>query len=87
VNPPPVILGNPTLELRNSDGTLLVFNNDWHDNPAQAAEINAAGLAPGSDLEAAIAEELSPGLYTVLLAGLNNGTGVGLVEIYDLGGL
>jgi hypothetical protein len=30
---------------------------------------------------------LPPGLYTVLLAGLNNGTGIGLVEIYDHGGL
>jgi hypothetical protein len=29
---------------------------------------------------------LPPGLYTALLAGLNNGTGVGLVEVYDRGG-
>jgi hypothetical protein len=28
---------------------------------------------------------LSPGLYTALLAGRNGGTGVGLVEVYDLG--
>ncbi len=28
---------------------------------------------------------LPPGLYTAMLAGLNNGTGVGLVEVYDLG--
>jgi hypothetical protein len=28
---------------------------------------------------------LPPGPYTALLAGLNDGTGVGLVEVYDLG--
>jgi hypothetical protein len=27
---------------------------------------------------------LSPGLYTALLAGVSNGTGIGLVEVYDL---
>jgi hypothetical protein len=80
------VLANPTLEMRDSNGTLLVFNNDWQDDPAQAAEITAAGLAPGSALEPAIAATLPPGLYTALLAGLNNGTGFGLVEIYDRGG-
>ena len=79
------MLADPTLELRNSDGTLLASNNDWQDNPAQAAELISAGLAPGSNLEAAIATTLPPGLYTALLAGLNNGTGVGLVEVYDRG--
>jgi hypothetical protein len=81
----PNALADPTLELRNSDGTLLASNNDWQDNPAQAAELIAAGLAPGSNLEAAIATTLPPGLYTALLAGLNNGIGVGLVEVYDRG--
>jgi hypothetical protein len=80
------VLANPTLELRNSDGTLLVSNNDWQDNPVQAALITAAGLAPSNNLESAIAATLPPGLYTALLAGLNSGTGNGLVEVYDLGG-
>ena len=60
-------------------------NNDWQDDPAQAAIITAAGLAPTNNLESGIAATLSPGLYTALLAGLNNGTGVGLVEVYDRG--
>jgi hypothetical protein len=79
-------LANPTLELRNGNGALLIANDDWQDNPAQAAELTAAGLAPTNDLESGIATTLPPGLYTALLAGLNNGTGVGLVEVYDLGG-
>jgi hypothetical protein len=82
----PNALADPTLELRDSNGTLLTSNNDWQDNPSQAAELTAAGLAPTNPLESGIAATLSPGLYTALLAGLNNGTGVGLVEVYDRGG-
>ena len=78
-------LADPTLELRDSNGTLIRADNDWQDNPAQAALIMAAGLAPTNPLEAAIAETLAPGPYTALLAGLNDGTGVGLVEVYDRG--
>ena len=76
-------LANPTLELRDNNGALLVSNNDWQDNPAQAAELIAAGLAPTNPLESGIAATLPPGLYTALLAGLNNGTGIGVVEVYD----
>jgi len=79
------VLANPTLELRDANGLLIFANNDWQDNAAQATEITAAGLAPNSDLESAIAATLPPGLYTALLAGLNNGTGIGVVEIYDRG--
>ena len=78
-------LADPTLELRDSNGALLISNNDWQDNPIQAAELIAAGLAPTHQLESGIVMTLPPGLYTALLAGLNNGTGVGLVEVYDLG--
>jgi hypothetical protein len=78
-------LANPTLELRDGNGALLMANNDWQDNPAQMAELMGTGLAPANALESAIAAALPPGLYTVVLAGFNNGTGVGLVEAYDLG--
>ncbi len=81
----PNALANPTLELRDNNGALLIGNNDWQDDPAQAAELTAAGLAPTNQLESGIATTLPPGLYTALLAGLNNGTGVGLVEVYDRG--
>jgi len=78
-------LNNPILELRDGNGTLLMANNDWQDSPAQAAALTAAGLAPTNFLESGIAATLSPGVYTALLAGLNNSTGIGLVEVYDLG--
>src|SRR5204863_9090572 len=81
----PDAVADPTLELRDSNGALIRANNDWQDDPTQATIISAAGLAPTDPLESAIAATLSPGQYTALLAGLNNGTGIGLVEIYDRG--
>jgi hypothetical protein len=81
----PNALANPTLELRDGNGAMVMGNNDWQDNAAQAAELSAAGLAPSNQLESGIATALPPGLYTALLAGQNNGTGVGLVEVYDRG--
>ena len=78
-------LADPTLELHNANGSLIFSNNDWQDIPAQAAEISAAGLAPSNTKESAMAVTLQPGLYTAILAGLNGGTGIGLVEVYDHG--
>ena len=81
----PNVLADPTLELRDGNGTLIRSNNDWQDDLAQAALIAAAGLAPTNALESGIAATLSPGQYTALLAGLNSGTGIGLVEVYNRG--
>jgi CSLREA domain-containing protein len=81
----PNALADPTLELRDGNGMLLIVDNNWQDNAAQAAELMADGLAPTNPLESGIAMTLPPGLYTALLAGVNNGTGIGLVEVYDLG--
>ena len=76
-------LMDPALELRDLNGALLVANNDWREDPASADEIMAAGLAPADNREAAIAATLAPGVYTVLLSGRNESTGVGVVEVYD----
>jgi hypothetical protein len=78
-------LRDPKLELRNSQGALIASNDNWMDEPNQAAIIQAAGLAPSNSLEPAIAVTLVPGEYTALFSGVNNGTGVGLVEVYDRG--
>ena len=78
-------LADPVLELRDLNGMLIAANNDWRDNPVSADEISAAGLAPADNRESAIAATLAPGVYTALLRGGNNGTGVGIVEVYDRG--
>jgi bacillolysin len=83
--PASAVLPDPRLELRNSNGTLLVANNNWQDDSVQAAQLMAAGLAPSNNLESGIATTLSPGAYTALLFGVGNGTGIGLVEVYDRG--
>jgi FtsP/CotA-like multicopper oxidase with cupredoxin domain len=81
----PNALANPALELRDNNGALLMGNNDWQDNATYAAEMIAAGLAPTNSLESGLAATLPPGPYTALLSGSNNGTGVGVVEVYDRG--
>jgi hypothetical protein len=35
-------------------------------------------------LDSAIVRTLVPGNYTAVLRGVNNGTGIGLVEVYNL---
>jgi len=78
-------LADPTLELRDENGVLLKANNDWQDDPANAAQVSAANLAPSNTKESSIAATLPPGLYTAILSGVNNTTGVGTVEVYDRG--
>ena len=80
----PDVLADPTLELRGADGALLAENDNWQNDPAQAAQLTALGLALQHPNEAGIVATLDPGAsYTAILAGKGGGTGVGLVEIYD----
>ena len=81
-----VTLSDPTLELHQG-GTTVATNDNWKTKPdgtSQQAEIEATTIPPTNDLESAILATLSPGAYTAILAGKNGGTGVGLVEVYDL---
>ena len=82
-----VTLPDPTLELHQGS-TTLITNDNWKINDqtgaSQEADIRATTIPPGNDLESAIVMTLNPGAYTAVLAGKNGGTGVGLVEVYDL---
>jgi T5SS/PEP-CTERM-associated repeat protein len=77
----PDALADPTLELHQGSTTLMV-NDNWRTD--QEAEIIATGVPPINDLESAIVSTLDPGPYTAILVGKNNGTGIGLIEAYDL---
>jgi phospholipase/lecithinase/hemolysin len=79
----PTPLDNPTLTLFDSAGSVNMTNDDWKNSP-DAAEIMSSGLAPANDFESAIIATLAPGQYTAQLAGKDDGTGNGVVEIYDL---
>ncbi len=75
-------LQDPVLELHDSNGTVLQSNDNWKDS--QEAAIEATKLAPTDDRESAILTTLSPGTYTAILSGKAGGTGIGLVETYNL---
>jgi hypothetical protein len=77
-------LADPTLELRDGNGALLVANDNWRDDPTTATNLSAHGLGLGDNHEAGIFRALPPGPFTAILAGKNGGTGVGLVEIYNV---
>ena len=80
----PRALADPVLELRNSSGGLIRSNDNWRSD--QEAEIIATGIPPSNDLESAIVATLpaNSSAYTAIVRGVNNGTGIGVVEAYDL---
>jgi hypothetical protein len=78
----PASLANPTLSLFDHAGMLVATNDNWKD--AQQSQIQATGLAPANDFEAAILRTLSPGAYTAFLQGKAMTTGIGLAEVYDV---
>jgi hypothetical protein len=77
-------LANPALELRDSSGALIQSNDNWRSD--QEAEIIASTIAPTNNLESAIVATLpaNNSAYTAIVRGVNNGTGIGAVEVYDL---
>ena len=78
-------LADPTLELRNSAGGLVQINDNWVNSPNRQA-IRDTGLAPTNDAESAIIATLpaNGNSYTAIVRGVNNTTGTGVVEIYDV---
>jgi len=75
-------LADPTLYLFDHTGALIATNDNW--KATQQAQIQAMGLAPPNDLEAAILVTLAPGAYTALLQGKAMSTGIALAQVYDV---
>ena len=88
----PNALANPTLELHDGTGALIASNDNWIDNdhrrdhhcrPSPAIFRTAATLlATQGNLPSS--QTCQPGNYTAIVRGVNNMTGVALVEVYDL---
>jgi hypothetical protein len=76
-------LSNPTLQLFDNNGQSVAFNDNWQDDPTQAAQLQALNLAPSNPAEAAIVTMLPPGFYTAVVSGQGGGIGIGLIEIYS----
>jgi hypothetical protein len=84
-------LANPTLELHDGTGALIGSNDNWTRTiiggiitSNQVREITDSGYAPSDGRESAIIADLAPGNYTAIVHGVDNMTGVALVEVYDL---
>ena len=77
-------LSDPTLEVYDGAGQLIASNDNWTSS-AQQNEIIASTVPPTNPLESAAVLTLSPGNYTAIVRGVNNTTGIGVVEVYDLG--
>ena len=78
-------LTDPTLELRDSSGKLVQVSDNWSTSPNRQA-IQDTGLAPANDSESAIIATLpaNGNAYTAIVRGIDNSTGIGVVEIYDI---
>jgi len=76
-------LSNPTLELHDISGDLFSSNDDWGSG-TQAAVISASGYKPSNASESAIIATLPQGNYTAIVRGVNNSTGIALIDAYDL---
>jgi phospholipase/lecithinase/hemolysin len=75
-------LADPTMTIVNSSNVVVKSNDNWRDT--QQSEIAGSGYAPPNDLESAIIATLPPGSYTAVVTGKNGGTGIGLVDLYQL---
>jgi hypothetical protein len=81
-------LADPTLTILNSAGQNVAQNDNWEAGgnaiglTAAAARLNAFPFKPGS-LDSAVLTTLPPGNYSVVVSGVNDSTGVSLVEVYD----
>jgi uncharacterized protein GlcG (DUF336 family) len=73
---------DPTLELRDGNGTLIAANDNWREGPE--LEIEDSKLAPTNDLESAIITTLPSGPYTAVIHERNGQSGIGLFEVYNL---
>ena len=75
-------LPDPMLELYDVNGSLILANDNWRS--LQEQQILESTIWPSNDHESAIIALLNPGNYTAIVRGTNNGSGIALVEVYNL---
>lgn len=81
------VLADPQLRLFSGAGLVLQENNDWGGGAELTAaftRVGAFALPSASSKDAALLVTLSPGNYTAQVSGVNNTTGVALVEVYEV---
>ncbi|MEY2560111.1 MAG: type secretion system secreted protein VgrG [Verrucomicrobiota bacterium] len=78
------VLADPTLDLHDANGVVLLSNDDWQDDATQAAALMANGMAPQNNFESALITTLPPGQYTAIVSGKAGAMGVAVAEVYHL---
>ena len=78
----PAPMQDPVLQLQTDNNVVVAENDDWRQT--QQEEIETTGIPPSDTRESAIVQMLPPGNYTAAVSGKSGGTGVALVEVYDL---
>jgi len=78
------MLADPVLEIYNTAGQRFAENDNWSASLASLAAQAGAFALPAGSKDAAVLLSLQPGAYTVVLRGEDGGTGVGLIELYEI---
>ena len=76
------VLADPKLQLFQHQ-TLLRENDNWQ-SASNANEIVATTLPPNDPKESAVLIRLEPGDYTTVVTGADGGTGIALVEVFEM---
>ena len=85
----PATLSDPKITLYDADQVVIAENDNWGQFADQAALATASAQVFAFDLnagstDAAMIVTVNPGLYTAIVSGQNNATGVALVEVYEI---
>ncbi len=82
----PGVLADPRLQLFEG-GRVIRENDNWGGDlqlTTIGASVGAFTLFDGTSRDAMLLVTLAPGSYTAQISGVNNGTGVALVEVYEV---
>ena len=85
----PGVLADPHVRLVDRDGVTVFENNNWSNSPdpaliSEVSEREGAFSLPAQSKDAVMLVVLEPGSYTTIVSGMDGGTGVALVELYDI---
>jgi len=76
-------LDDAVITVRRADGTIVDSNDNWQDHPSYSV-LTQRGQAPKESSDAAMIINLSEGLYTIEVKSAKGGSGVALVEVYEI---
>ena len=76
-------LDDAMITVRKADGTIVDSNDNWQ-NHSSSSTLTQRGQAPKESSDAAMIINLSEGLYTIEVKSARGGSGVALVEVYEI---